>query len=97
MKKIVTFIVVFAILLSIGCVYSNVTTPFDTDLNKTSMGQKTGRASTYSVLWLFAWGDSGVAAAVRNGGITTVNHMDAQVTFVFFGLITRTTTIVYGD
>ena len=85
-----------AIVLS-GCLYSNVTVPLSTELNKTDLGQKQGEASTYSVLWLFAWGDAGAAAAARNGGITNLRHMDRKIKIVLFGLYTRTTTVVYGD
>ncbi|NTW59185.1 MAG: hypothetical protein HGB21_10845 [Nitrospirae bacterium] len=98
MKKIVLAV---AVLLSLsllgGCVYTHVLAPYDTDLNKTSLGQKQGRASMESVLWLFAWGDAGTAAAAKQGGITTVNHMDREYLNVIFGVYTKTTTIVYGE
>ena len=45
-----------ALLLS-GCAYTHVKAPMDLDLDKTTLGTKTGTASTYSVLWLVAWGD----------------------------------------
>ena len=80
-----------------GCLYSNVVAPLDTDMNKTSLGTKEGRASTYSVLWLVSWGDAGVAAAAKNGGLTTVHHMDVEVQNILFGLYTKETTIAYGD
>jgi hypothetical protein len=51
----------------------------------------------YSVLWLFAWGDAGAAAASKNGGITTLTHMDREVYSILFGIYSRHTTIVYGD
>lgn len=88
--------VTVAFLLS-GCIYSHVTVPYGTDLNKTVLGDKTGKASTHSVLWLFSWGDAGVAAASRNAGIKTLDHMDHEVLNVLFGLYTRSSTIVYGD
>src|SRR3990172_4352072 len=64
-----------AVLLT-GCLYMDVKTPYDTDLNKTVLGQKTGKAHSQSVLWLFAWGDAGTAAAAKAGNITTVNQID---------------------
>jgi hypothetical protein len=98
MKKIVLLVVVMLSLFVLsGCLYTNVLTPFDTDLNKTVLGQKQGRASMESVLWLVAWGDAGTAAAAKQGGITTVNHMDREILNVLFGFYTKTTTIVYGD
>ena len=80
-----------------GCLYSNVVTPLSTDMNKTTMGTKEGRASTHSVLWLVSWGDAGVAAAAKNGGLTTMNHMDSEIFQVLYGLYTQETVVVYGD
>ena len=98
MKK---FVLVVVVLLSLsmlcGCLYTNVLTPFDTNLDKTVLGQKKGEASNQSILWLVAWGDASTAAAAKQGGLTTVNHMDREVLFVMFGLYAKTTTIVYGD
>jgi len=92
---IITLVIV-AFLMS-GCLYSHVTVPLSTELNKTDLGHKRGESSTYSLLWLFAWGDAGAAAASKNGGITTMMHMDREFYFVLFGLYTHTITIVYGD
>ena len=98
MKRIV-FVAVVMLSLSMlsGCLYTNVLTPYDTDLNKTVLGQKQGQASNQSVLWLVAWGDASTAAAAKAGSITTVNHMDREFLNIFFGFYTKTTTIVYGD
>ncbi len=57
-------LVLIAIMLS-GCLYSHVTMPLSTELNETELGSKKGEASIYSVLWLFAWGDAGAAAAAK--------------------------------
>jgi hypothetical protein len=54
-------------------------------------------ASAYSVLWLVSWGDQGIAAAAKSGGIKTVTHMDQEVFSILFGLYIKTSTIVYGD
>jgi len=86
-----------ALLLAPGCLYAHVRTPLDTDLATTKLGSKTGESTARSLLWLFAWGDAGTAAAAKDGGLTTLNHMDAEVLVVLFGLYTETTTIVYGD
>lgn len=80
-----------------GCIYTHVTLPLSTELNKTDLGHKQGEASVYSVLWLFAWGDSGAATAAKNGGITVLTHMDRDVLSILFGAYGRVTTIVYGD
>jgi TRL-like protein family len=80
-----------------GCLYTHVLTPFDTNLDKTELGPKTGKSSMHSVLWLVAWGDASSAAAAKQGGITTMNHMDLEVLNIVFGIYTETTTIVYGN
>lgn len=80
-----------------GCIYGDVAMPLDTDLNQTRLGDKVGRASSRSVMWLFAWGDASTAKAASNGGIKVINHLDREVEFVFFGLYTRSTTVAYGD
>ena len=94
--KAVALIAVTALFLT-GCIYSNIKTPLDRDLDKTEMGTKVGEASMYSVLWMVSWGDSSTAAAAKDGDISIVNHMDMQVFSLLFGMYTRTTTIAYGD
>lgn len=89
--------VLVSVLLLSGCFYTHIVAPLDTNVDKTVLGQKTGKALSHSVLWVAAWGDAGTAAAAKNGGITTVNHMDREILSVFFGIYTETTTIVYGD
>lgn len=90
-------VVLVASFLVSGCIYSHVLMPFDTNLDKTVLGQKTGKAAMHSVLWLVAWGDASTAAAAKQGGLTVVNHMDRELLNVVFGIYTETTTIVYGD
>lgn len=80
-----------------GCLFAKVRTPLDTDLSVTKLGAKTGESTARSILWLFAWGDASSAAAAREGGIATLNHMDQESLFIFFGLYAEYTTIVYGD
>ena len=92
-------IVFFISLLLTGCLnlYADYKTPYDFYIDDTALGSKEGRASIHSALWLFSWGDQGVSAAAKNGGITTVNHMDSETFQVLFGIYTRQTIIVYGD
>jgi len=96
MLRVFAVVLVSMVLLS-GCFYAHVLTPLDTNVDKTVLGQKMGKASSQSILWAAAWGDAGTAAAAKNGGITTVNHMDREYLNVIFGIYTKTTTIVYGD
>ena len=96
-RSIVAILVVA--LLSAGCVslYSNYKSSLDIHVDNTVLGKKEGRASIHTVLWLFSWGDQGVSAASKNGGLTTVNHMDSEFFQVLYGLYTRETVVVYGD
>jgi hypothetical protein len=94
--KVMAVFVVTVFFLT-GCLYSHVKTPLDTDIDITVLGQKVGKSSLYSVLWLFAWGDMSVAAAAKNGGITTLRHMDGETYQILFGLYTKQSIIVYGD
>jgi hypothetical protein len=93
----VIMVLVLVAISATGCVYTHITMPLSTELNKTDLGHKQGVASMYSVLWLFAWGDAGAAAAARNGGVNVLTYMDREFESVMFGIYTRTTTIVYGD
>ena len=83
--------------LTTGCLYTHVLTPYDTNLDKTVLGQKIGKASMHSILWLVAWGDASTAAAAKQGNLAVVNHMDHEFLNVVFGIYTESTTIVYGD
>ena len=98
LKKIkMIAVLAMSVLLLTGCLYSRVTTPLDTDLDQTVLGHKVGKSSLYCVLWLFAWGDMSVAAAAKQGGLSTLNHMDMETHMILFGLYTRQSIIVYGD
>ncbi len=92
------FILLPAVLLLVlpGCVFTHITTPLDIDLHETDLGDKVGRSEYQSVLGLVAWGDAGMQAAARNGGITTLKHADREIFIILFGLYFRETTIVYG-
>lgn len=80
-----------------GCVYSHVKLPLDQDVSETVLGDKVGRASAESVLWLFAWGDASTAAAAKDGFITKINHLDLEQEVFFLGVYTKRTTIAYGE
>lgn len=80
-----------------GCIYLDATRPLDTDMNQTPIGTKTGESRLYSVLWLVAWGDAGIQAAARNGGLKIIHNADTRNEVYFFGAFARRTTIVYGD
>jgi hypothetical protein len=97
--KIIKSMILFVLfpLLASGCLYANYKAPYDKVIDETSIGNKTGRASIHVVMWSVSWGDSGVNAAARDGGITRITHMDRELLQIFFGVYTRHTTIVYGN
>lgn len=89
-------IVVLSVFVT-GCMYTHVTMPLSTELNKTELGNKRGEASMYSYVWLVALGDAGAATAAKQGGISIMTHMDREYQSVLYGIYTKTTTIVYGN
>ncbi len=97
-KQLIGILMVFlaAILLE-SCAYTHIQRPLDTHFDNTRLGTKIGKASSYSILWLFAWGNAGTQAAAKNGGIKVIQHADIGIESVLFGLYTRVTTILYGD
>jgi hypothetical protein len=97
MKLASRCLVLTVALLMPACVYGNFGHPLDIDVNNTELGSKMGESSFESVMWLVAWGDSGVAAAAKNGGIKVIKHMDQRTYYILFGLYFKNTTIVYGD
>jgi hypothetical protein len=56
---------------------------------------KMGMASSKAIICI-ATGDSSIAAAMKNGGITKIHHVDCKVTSVL-GVYAEYTTIVYGE
>ena len=85
------------LMFSTGCVYMNVTIPLDRDLDETRLGDKVGKSTAHSVLWLVAWGDAGTQAAARDGGIEVLRHADTEILAVLGFVYARQRTVVYGD
>lgn len=56
---------------------------------------KVGRATAVGII-LFATGDASISAAMANGGITRIHHVDHE-TLNILGVYARYTTIVYGE
>jgi hypothetical protein len=54
-----------------------------------------GRATAIGIV-AASWGDASISAAMRNGGITRIHHVDHETTNLF-GVYARYTTIVYGE
>jgi len=67
-----------AMLVPMGSVYTGVKLPMMATGNR-SASTKTGEATCTSVLGVVAVGDCSIEAAMKNGGITKVNHVDWDV------------------
>ena len=76
-----------------GLAYTDVSKPLTAT---TASGSKVGTATSTNYLSLYATGDSSIAAAKKNGGITTVSSVDEKVHSIL-GIITTYTTTVRGE
>jgi len=56
---------------------------------------KVGRADAWG-LGFFATGDASISAAMQNGGITRIHHVDHE-TLNILGIYAKYTTIVHGE
>ena len=84
-----------------GWIYTQVASPhakqsLDVELPTDLSSVRMGRATASSVLGLFATGNNSIRAAMQDGGIREVKHID-QETFSLLGIVTRHTTVVYGN
>ena len=106
MKKLVCCI--FAIAFLSGCMsapvmppqgilFETVKAPLDVDMEETKISTKSGKASSSSVLYLFAFGDCSIATAARRGNIKVIETADYEYTNVLFGLYQKFTIVVYGE
>ncbi len=75
--------------------FSVISAPIDVEFDGTTFGALEGEASSHSVLGLFAFGESSVAAAAREGGIETVDHIGHRYLNILF-LYSSFTTVVRG-
>ncbi len=89
--------IILLMLAAPGCLYTNIQRPLDVDFTNTDLGNREGRSSNISALWLVAWGDGGTKAAADDGGIQVIKHADREFFVILFGLYARVTTVVYGD
>lgn len=93
--------------LAAGCVvapfrppmgaFTSVRAPLSLEYAGTPMRDvKVGTVESYSILGLVAWGDIGLAAAAKQGGLKTIHHADYDYLNIF-GIYQRTTLLVYGE
>jgi hypothetical protein len=80
----------------VGTTFNQTSMPMNLKLRSTEFGTKRGEARTHSILGFVSWGDAGIAAAARQGGIRTVRHADTQF-FTVLLVYQSHETVVYGD
>jgi len=106
MKRISTIVLVLSLAIGVaGClsapfqppsgVVSVTTAPLSTEGNW-DVGSKKGKASSFSVLGLYASGDCSIATAAHNGGLKKIGHVDYEY-FNVIGIWQKATVIVYGE
>jgi len=81
--------------MPIGSLYTELKLPV-TATGESVKGPKVWTAECMSVLGLVATGDASVAAAMRNGGITKVSHIDWEAKNIL-GIIGNYKVVVYGQ
>ncbi len=82
-----------------GLIYTGVKTPMtqiSTPLSDTP-GNKVGKSSCKSYVWVVTLGDCSIQTAMKDGGISKVHHVDTEITSVLAGIYGNLTIVVYGD
>ena len=79
-----------------GGIYTDVSLPNDAHMEASANPTKTGTASCKSILFLVAWGDCSVDAAMKAGKMSKVHHVDNEFTNILF-VYTATKTVAYGE
>ena len=97
-----TFLLAISVAILAGCAQSPVVGAIYTNVKHgTNVGTgdaaalKSGQACAQTILGLFAFGDSSVEAAARNGNVEQIAYVDHQSTSVLF-FYGRYCTIVKG-
>lgn len=84
-----------ATVVPVGLIYTGVKLPVSNATGSVSYN-KTGQATSKSILGLVAWGDSSIKAAADEGKVVKINSIDYQADNLF-GVYGKYTTIVYGE
>ena len=77
-----------------GFIYSDVKGPLQATSNEGSM--KTGTSEATSILGLVGTGDASIEAAMKDGKITKIHHVDYHTKNIL-ALYAKLTVIVYGE
>ncbi len=89
----------FAVMGAGGTLYADVTAPMPDAAYygpEATGPVKTGQASYSSILGLVQTGDASIRAAMKDGEITKLHHVDYKFTNIL-GIIATYTTIAYGE
>ena len=92
---LLAFVTGCATVYPIGSWYTDVKLPVGATDN-VGKATKVGTAESISILSLFAFGDSSIEAAKKNGGITKVYHVDWDARNIL-GIYGKYTVTVYGE
>jgi hypothetical protein len=79
---------------AMGTIYSDVKGPWTA--TSLSGSTKVGTSECTSILGIVAQGDASIEAAMRNGGITKIHHVDTH-TYSILGVYAKLTVRVYGE
>lgn len=77
-----------------GVLFSEIYTPGFATAGP--VGSASGMSSSESYVGLFARGDASIDAAVKQGGLTKITHVDYKA-FSVLGVYARLETYVYGE
>jgi hypothetical protein len=80
----------------IGGLYTELKLPVTVTSNPAPAKMKIGVSMCTSILGLVATGDASIDAAMKNGGITKIHHIDWDVRNIL-GVIGEYKTTVYGE
>ena len=80
----------------VGMLYSELKLPTAATSNTAGSKEKVGVAMCTSILSLVATGDASIEAAMKNGGITKINHVDWDVKNIL-GIYGEYKCTVYGE
>ena len=78
-----------------GGIVDDNCSPASFNIDNSVKAVKRGEATSKGIV-LYTSGDSSIKAAMDNGGITKVHHIDYKV-FNILNLYTKATTIVWGE
>jgi len=81
--------------IGIGGIIDDNCSPASFRIDNTVKAAKCGQATSKGIV-LYTSGDSSIKAAMDNGGITKIHHIDYKV-FNIFNLYSKATTIVWGE